>query len=87
MVRKKKKDFTYGRPLSAGIFVGAIFFLVSVFGKILGIFPEFINLFLDLYGFIGYDFTYFGSILILIYGFLTGFLLNLFYYWLNEKLV
>jgi hypothetical protein len=82
----KKRDPKETSALSTGIFLAIIFLAISLLGKFLNLFPETINLLMDLYGGIGYDLTYFGILLGIVYGFITGFILCWFYNLIYTKL-
>ena len=60
----------------AGGFISAIImFLLNLGYQIGGLFPETLSFAQDIYGFFGYDLTWFGLILGTIYAFIDGFII------------
>ena len=83
---KKKGDLSnFKKELSFGIVFGLLVFALTLFDKLIYTMPQIIGIFLDLYGKCGYDRTYVGSILGLIYGFITGYVLAAVYNWFHER--
>lgn len=64
--------------IAGGILGGVIILLSTLAGFLFKIFPEFLSLISDIYGFAGYDVTWFGVILGGIYGFIDCFI----FFWL-----
>jgi len=60
--------------LSGAVVFAAIVFLTTLAGLLFNLFPETLSLISDIYGWIGYDVTWFGLILGTIYGFIDGFI-------------
>lgn len=75
VVQKRVMDATR-RGYSCGIFLALIFLLLTLSGRLFGIFGAPLNLLLDIYGAIGYDVSYFGVLIGTAYGFITGFILS-----------
>ncbi|NCN86330.1 hypothetical protein GW932_00710 [archaeon] len=84
-ITTKKYDFQR-IGFSGGIFLGTIFLVLSLCSKFLGLFNQSLNFFFDLFSKIGFDLTYFGIFLGLIYSFILGFILFVFYFWVYSKL-
>ena len=63
---------------AGGILGGAILLLMTLAGLLFKAFPEILSLMADIYGFAGYDITWFGVILGGIYGFIDCFI----FFWL-----
>lgn len=59
---------------AGGILGGVIILLMTLSGLLFNSFPEFLSLIADIYGFAGYDVTWFGVILGGIYGFIDCFI-------------
>ncbi len=76
--RGKKKINATNLGFAGGILGGAIILLTTLGGILFNLYPEFLSLIADLYGFIGYDVTWFGVILGGIYGFIDCFI----FFWL-----
>jgi len=76
---KKQKYDIEKFAMTGGIFLAFIFLLITVFAKFFQIFSSLANTLLDIYGSLGYDISYFGMFLGVIYGFVTGYLLWVIY--------
>lgn len=72
--------------ISGGLFGALILFLLTVGGKFFGLFSQTLNIFLDLFGKIGYNVSYFGLLLSIIYGFVLGFILFYIYAFIYSKM-
>jgi len=63
IVETKVRLNSWELGLAGGILSGISVFLMTLAGKFFGVFSQFLNLILDIYGFIGYDITIFGAFL------------------------
>lgn len=72
--------------ISGGIFMAIILFLLTLGGKLFGLFSQTLNIFLDLFGKLGYNVSYFGIILSLVYGFVLGFILSWLYTYIYSRM-
>ncbi len=70
--------------LAAGIFWSAFMFIFTIISAGTGYAFDFMHLFVQIYP--GYDVTYMGSILGLVYGFFDGFIGCYIFAWLYNKL-
>jgi len=80
----KLNTFKFG--LAGGITVAICIAFTTILG-IYGFFPEYNNLILSLYGFLGYSLSGLGVLLGAIYGFIDGFLLTVIFAWIYNKLL
>jgi len=72
--------------VAGGLFTTIILLILGLCSKFFGLFLQTENIFLDLFGKIGYDITYFGLILGIVYGFIFGYLLFWFYAYIYSRL-
>lgn len=71
---------------AGGIFTTIILLILGLCSKFFGLFLQTENIFLDIFGKIGYDITYFGLILGIIYGFIFGYALFWLYAYIYSRL-
>ena len=88
MKKSVKKSFPeHDRAgFAGGILFGGVIFLVTIIGKLTGLFSGVLNFFLQIYGGLSYDVTWFGVILGGVYGFVTGFILFYLYSLIHERI-
>lgn len=85
-----KEKFTKLNKLKFGIAGGITAGICIAFTTILGIygfFPEYNNLIISIYGFLGYSISWIGVFLGAIYGFIDGFILAGIFAWVYNKLL
>jgi len=76
--REGRKINAINLGVAAGILGGTVLLLTTMAGILFRAFPEFLSLMQDIYGFAGYDITWFGVVLGGIYGFVDCFI----FFWL-----
>lgn len=72
--------------IAAGITAGICVAFTTILG-IYGLFPEYNNLIISIYGFLGYSISWAGVFLGAIYGFIDGFILTAIFAWVYNKLL
>jgi len=72
--------------IAGGITTGICVAFTTILG-IYGFFPEYNNLIVSIYGFLGYSISGVGVFLGAIYGFIDGFLLTAIFAWIYNKLL
>lgn len=75
VINEKVKYDIQKFAITGGIFTAFMFLLITIFSKFFGIFASLVNTLLDIYGTLGYDVSYFGMFLGVVYGFVTGYIL------------
>ena len=78
IMKNPQKIHAVNLGFAGGILGGAIVLLMTLAGILFRALPETLSLVADIYGWIGYDVTIFGSILGAIYGFIDCFI----FFWL-----
>ncbi|OYT36048.1 hypothetical protein B6U91_02000 [Candidatus Pacearchaeota archaeon ex4484_71] len=72
MIKRMRSD-SVNFGLAGGIVVAFLMLLMNLAYQFWGLFPESLSLVQDIYGFVGYDLTWFGVLLGTIYAFFDGF--------------
>ncbi len=80
----KINPFKFG--IAGGITAGICIAFTTILG-IYGFFPEYNNLIVSIYGFLGYSISWIGVLLGTIYGFIDGFILTTIFAWIYNKLL
>jgi hypothetical protein len=72
--------------IAGGITTGICVAFLTILG-VYGLFPEFNNLIISIYGFLGYSLSWIGVFLGAIYGFIDGFILTAFFAWIYNNIL